>query len=227
MESFGMAASPKCPLCGYRALRFRKRTKDFVCRKCNAVHADVIQANEPSSAGSAASIRRSASRRRSRTLAERRELEQLLTEFEQAAQDVNAAAREIFDRHDPWGRLPKLLSLLTGVIVAVFVARVWRWYWAALLSLCSVALSWFLLTGVRTWTWIHEHPLLVSLLRAGHWGLRAVDRYAETIDVSKEIVQKYLPVEQSRPLLDRLHVAEDAVEQALRRSDDDESDVAS
>jgi len=208
-----MASAPRCRVCGYKALRYRKRAKEFVCRKCGAVvaedqlalRASVDNASRPAKRRSSAAP---SARRFGKNEAIRREVAKAVEQLDEAATQVELAASEIYDRNSPFGCLPFTLALGTGGIVGAVTARTLRWYWAGALALAGAATMLFVLMFVRTRNWYKDHPLLVELSLTNRLGLRQGSSREDLIGLSAAIVVHYLPDERSRELLDTLQAAE-------------------
>jgi hypothetical protein len=208
-----LASSPRCRSCGFKALRYRKRAKEFVCRKCGAVvqeaelalRASVDNATRPAKQRSSAAH---AARRLRQSTASHLEVAKAVEQLDEAASRVESAASEIYDRNSPFGCLPFLLALGTGAIVGAVTARTLRWYWAGALALAGTATTLFLLLFVRTRSWTREHPLLAEMSLTSRFGLRHGSSREDFVGLSSAIVMHYLPDDQSRELLDTLQAAE-------------------
>ncbi|MGO9837047.1 MAG: hypothetical protein ACLP1X_22865 [Polyangiaceae bacterium] len=212
-----MASSPTCSSCGRRSLRYRKRTDDFVCRKCSAVllAADVragelvevqLRRLRPAS-------RLVAPRRRPRAdTARNREVARALAEMEAACKQLDTTVDRISRQHDPLGCLPFVLSLATGIVVAGIAARSVRWYLVVCVSLGGAAVTWLVLMVFRVTSWSRNHPLLAQMYKLQH-GRADEDADFDRVELGEAIVDHYLPKEQSEPLLDRL---EDAKERTAK-----------
>jgi hypothetical protein len=218
-----LASSPTCSSCGRRSLRYRKRTEDFVCRKCSAV---LLAADVRTDVLAEAQLRRlrptsrlAASRRRpTADTARNREVARAVAEMEAACKQLDVTVNGISRRHDPLGCLPFVLALITGVIVAGIAARSARWYLVVLLSFGGAVLTWIVLMVFRVVSWSRHHPLLAQMYKLLH------DRADEDADfarveLSEAIVLKYLPPEQSEPLLERLEEAKERTAKLLGLED--------
>ena len=204
-----MATSPTCTSCGRRSLRHRKRTDDYVCRKCGAIHlAEDVQADELADV----QLRRlrPASRlpsRRPRGGAVRqREIADALAGMEAACKAMDVAVERVLKQHDPLGCLPFALALATGVIAAAVAVRSMRWYLAALVSVGAAAAMSVVLMIFRIVSFSRQHPLLAEMFKLQH---SRADEDAEfnRIELGEAIVHRYLPPEQGEPLLERLEDA--------------------
>lgn len=202
-----MAGSPPCTSCGRRALRYRKRTDDFVCRRCGA-SSPVLDVRFEALA--AAQLRRSrrSGRQALQTLTRsdltgRREVAVALAEMEAAAKQLDVAVQEVIKRHDPTGCLPVALAVLTAAIVAGVALRSVRWYFAVLLSIGGGAVTFLVLLVFRLLSWSKHHPLLAKMYRLRHDG-QELTTNDEFVELSEAIVEHYLAPEQSASILARL-----------------------
>lgn len=217
-----MASSPPCTSCGRRALRYRKRTDDYACRKCAAVISavEVQVAQLPLSR-----VRRLVARKRATSradLAWAKELGRAVADAEAACRQLDESVARVCKQHHPLGCLPFVLAFATGTIVVGVTARSLRWYWLALLGLAGTVGTWFCLSIFRFWSWSRNHPLLARMEQLQHARRRGLDTGDEDLlELGRVIVEKYLPEIESKELLSRL---DDATERtaALLGLDEDE-----
>ena len=180
-----MASSPRCPSCGYRALRFRKRTSDFRCARCKNIFPVGIADDELTNI----------------------EEKKRLTAVTLALWEIDAAACDIYQRHRPsMGPIP-LLCLATLAIVFAMTLQSWPWY-AALGSGTGASVVVFLILSIRHFNaWVREHPLLYQLLTTRITPGASVRDSQEALQACIEAVHGYLPQSESRELLGRLDEA--------------------
>jgi transcription initiation factor TFIIIB Brf1 subunit/transcription initiation factor TFIIB len=221
-----MSASPRCPTCGYRALRYRKRAAQYVCRKC----ASVVDAGQLASGEHAKATRPKAARKahgispgptaKARVGARRKfplEVARAFTELDDASRRVEAAAQQVYERNDPLGCLPALLALLSAPVVAVAVGSALRWYWTGVAAISAAVATFLLLTFMRFRGWIREHPLLFEWFERNH-STKPTER-AERIELSIAVVLHYLGDDESRALLEPLQDAELHAVEIMERFD--------
>jgi hypothetical protein len=200
-----VASSPPCTSCGRRALRYRKRTDDFVCRKCAAVipAIEVRLERLPLPQLCRRVRRRSAPSRADLQWA--KELDRAVAEVETAYDQLDETVRRICKRHDPLGCLPFVLAFTTGAIVVGVTVRSLRWYWVALLALAGTIGTWFALSLFRFWSWSRNHPLLAQMERFQHERRRGREPHDDDLlELGKAIVRRYLPEAESKTILARL-----------------------
>lgn len=200
-----MASSPPCTSCGRRALRYRKRTDDYVCRKCTAVIPAVEVRLEQLPLPQ---LRRKVRRRPASSRADiawARELDLAVADAEAACQHLDETVARICKQHDPLGCLPFVLAFTTGAIVVGVTARSLRWYWVALLALAATIGTWFGLSLFRFWSWSRNHPLLARMEQFQHARRRGREPHDDDLlELGKAIVRRYLPEAESKTILTRL-----------------------
>lgn len=149
--------------------------------------------------------------------AQRAEMALAVAELERAGAEVESAAREVFRQHDPWGSLPVVLALLSGAVVAVATAQSLRWYAVLALASLGALVTWIVLMIMRGMGWAKHHPLLVEMFRVLDMrASRNIER-AQAVEICATVVDRYLPEDRSRPLLDNLELAEQRAFQAIQR----------
>jgi DNA-directed RNA polymerase subunit RPC12/RpoP len=214
-----LASSPACSSCGRRALRFRKRTEDYVCRKCGTVLlAAAVQEDElaevlvrrlrPSSR------RRTLPRRPRADAVRRREVADALADMEAACKQLDVTVGRICKEHDPLGCLPFVLAAATGAVIGAVTVRSVRWNFAILLPLGGAALTWIVLMVFRVVSWSRQHPLLGQMYKI-QYGKGDDDADFDRIALGEAIVRHYLPPNERDPLLARLDDAKTRTEKLL------------
>ena len=180
-----MASSPRCPSCGYRALRHRKRTHDFVCRRCRA---SFPAGASPDELGSFEDVERRLA-------------------VSVALSEIDAAALAVNRQHTPRLRLIGALSLTTCGLMFFAALDLWSWYVAVGVSVVAAASVFAILSICRVRAWVREHPALVRLVRTRILPGRSVHYSEEALFACVDAVQVYLPESESAKLLKRLDEA--------------------
>lgn len=210
-----MPASPRCPTCGYRALRYRKRAAQYVCRRCESVvDAGQLASGEHTEATRPKAVRKahavsSGSKAKRRAGARSMfppDVVRAFTDLENASMRVEAAAEQVYRRNDPLGCLPVVLAALSAPIAGAAVSSALRWYWTGAVAITVAIVTFLLLTFMRFRSWIREHPLLHEWFEKNH-STKPTER-AERIELSIAVVLHYLGDDESRALLEPLQDAE-------------------
>jgi len=214
-----LASSPLCSSCGRRALRFRKRTDDYVCRKCGAVPlAATVRADELAEVQlrrlRPSSKRRTLPRRLRAASVRHREVADALADMEAACKQLDVTVGRICKEHDPLGCMPFVLAAVTGAVIAAVTVRSVRWYFAILLPLGGAALTWIVLMAFRVVSWSRQHPLLGQMYKL-QYGKGDDDADFDRIALGEAIVRHYLPPNERDPLLARLKDAKTRTEKLL------------
>jgi hypothetical protein len=129
--------------------------------------------------------------------------------METASKEIQQAVESICKRHDPAGCLPVVLGLATGAIVAGVSAHSLRWHFALLASLAGAVLMFVVLMWFRVGSWSRQHPLLARIYKLSYLRTRGHDDEDDLLELGKAIVARYLPEDESKPLLERI---DDAME---------------
>lgn len=184
------------------SLRYRKRTDDYVCRKC----ATKFTASD-ARVGVQLHRLTGFTKRRGRSAAPHvltPAVRAALADFDDAYVELDRAVRELARRHEPLGCLPALLALMTGAIIAGVTARSLRWHLVAVLSVAGTVVMWAMLTMFRVHAWLRDPPLLSDLMDLQRASRNVKDMDLERLILNEAIAQSYLPPAQGGPLLARL-----------------------
>jgi hypothetical protein len=180
-----MASSPRCPSCGYRALRFRKSVRAFRCTRCRNVFPVVA------SGGVAESLDDS-----QRRLA-----------LSAARARIDAAAHRVFQQHALSTRLIAALSVASAGIVLAVSLHSWAWYAAFGAAVGVAVLVYLVLFFAHAYAWAKEHPLLFRVYVARVLERESVHSSQDALQACIDVVRRYLPDEDRRELLGSLDEA--------------------
>jgi hypothetical protein len=215
-----VAGSPTCSSCGRRALRHRKRTDEYVCRKCGAVlagagvRADAAADVQIRRLKPASRKRRAAGRLPSASVARFQAVGDALQDMDAACKQLDDAVAGVCRRHDPLGCLSGVLAGITGLVVAGVTMRSLRWYFVVSWSLSGAVLTWIVLHAFSVVSWMRSHPLLYEMWKVRH---RSGDDDADLdpMALSEAIVIHYLAPDESAPLVARVEAARHRTEVVL------------